>query len=638
MSQIRNLRTPILLGGAPISRVNREIFARCLGCWIVLSEDLMTRHSVSVRGLKARSDNFVRAILSADLIEILSFLEDLYACLITDKFENYTSFKHWCETRSLDVLDYRGLLSPIFPALIPFLEEDNRKENASLLASVSQFLRYPRKLEFQSIGLEDQALIKYLKTEEELAAVPNYDEDLVNSLSKIINGWFRDFHIENLRPNHGSGSVAEGPLTLAEKFHIMNTDKIVEILLRNHHEPSSYLEYFPVQPGTNLDRCSRTIFVPKTATKLRTISMEPTTLQYLQQGVMKELYRFIEKHPYLGVRIRLGDQTQNQVLALEGSIRHTYGTIDLSQASDTVSWDLVRRVFSKTPNLYKWLLATRSVCTLLPDGSRLQLKKFAPMGSALCFPIECIIFAAIVEHASSKVCTQTKCVQRIWSVYGDDLVVQSEAYDETIKCLKSCGFRVNDEKSYGSGNYRESCGKEYYAGYDITPLYYRIPYYSRRVSPSAFGSWCSSANNAFFHRLPLYRWYLIHKILDASPRWEPYFTVTPEMSPFLYSPQPTNHRSKIRWCRRYQREEGRFIVVKSKPRDSELDDESLAYFVKLVEMAWRDESRPSRFDEPQSPKAMHGSVEYFSSTVLPIEPRFERNLKVAVDWWETLDG
>lgn len=624
---------PFSLGGSQLSEDNSVIFQRCLRSWLFLIEDLMLRLDLSAASREARRSNFVGALASGDLLENLSFLEDLYAYLIQVDVVDPSTFKQWMEDRSSGCCDYRRLLSPINPALYQFLNETDKGRKAHLLSSIAQFLRFPRKLVFRDIGLEDVALASYVETESELeAAEREFDSELVQELAKIVHEWFGDFHIENLRPMHGPGSVAEGSLTLSEKFRALGCDRKMQILLRNPSNPESFREYYPIPPSMEIDRCSRTIFVPKTVSKLRTISMEPASLQYIQQGVMYEMYQYIEKHPYLGIRIRLGDQTQNQVWALVGSKYHNYGTIDLSKASDTVSWDLVRRVFRSCPSLFKWLLGTRSSCTILPDGTRLQLRKFAPMGSALCFPTECIIFAAVAEYATRKAGDRPGGFDPFWSVYGDDIIVHSSVYEIAITALSSLGFQVNASKSYNSGSYRESCGKEYYEGFDITPLYYRTPFYRSRVSPGVYGSWCSSANNAYAHRLPCYRRYLIDQILRFSKRTGPYFQENPDLSPYLYSPQPTNFHVKSRWNKGYQRFEGRFLSVGSRPRDVGETDDTLAYFCRLVEMSKRGVSPRSHQDVPASPMALQGLVEFFTPTRLPIQPFKHHDLMLAVDW------
>lgn len=614
--------TLFFLGGVTLTVRDREIFLTMLRFWLFLLKDLMLRLNLSEKSQLDRYANFIGALSCCDLREILVYLDSvaLYMCTEAPTIEGFKAL----QCRALDGTDVSGrLLSPINVAVFDFLTEPNLDKKAYFLEIVLKFLRFPLKLRFEDVDLQTSAIESYLETEAQLSTV-ELPLDVCDQLGHIIKRWFNSFRIDNLLPLNGPGSVAEGSLTTAQKYHAMEIDNRITVILSNSNGPQEADSYFPIQPGRNLTRRSRTVFVPKTALKLRTISMEPVALQYLQQGVMFELYRFIEEHPYLGVRVKLRDQTQNQIFAWEGSKYGSYATIDLSHASDSVSWALVRRVFKSVPSLYKWLLATRSHETMLPDGTILQLKKFAPMGSALCFPIECILFAAVVEHVLDK----KGCTHQLWSVYGDDLILPATCAQDVIDILESLGFTVNCRKTYLTGNYRESCGKEYYAGKDISALYFRIPFYGTRITPSAYGAMCSLANNAFWHNLPTFRDYVITEII-AAKRPGPYFGYSPNRSPELYSPNPTNFHVKSRWSKRYQRFEGKFLTVKSRPRNLQPGDEALAYFIRLVEMA---RLRRGKVNECGFPPALQGSVEFFSSTVNPIEPFVNPTKVDAWDW------
>jgi len=579
----------------------------------------MIRSGVPEEGRTARLDNFVNALLSCDILVALDYLDSVFLYLI-GREANITGFKHLsCLSLSGDDVS-SGLLSPINCSLYSFLSETVESSRASLLPDIAQFLRFPLKLNFQGINLENDALADYLRTEANLPEMTSEVDDIADELASIIHEWFSEFRIEFLRPSHGPGSVAEGPLDLTQKFQRLGVDNIMKMILSGPVGTTDYREYYPIPPTQVLNRVSRTVFVPKTASKLRTISMEPVSLQYIQQGVMKELYRFIENHPYLGMRVRLDDQGQNQLYAWEGSKYGTFSTIDLSHASDSVSWALVRRVFKRTPHLLKWFLACRSRETCLPGGCTMRLKKFAPMGSALCFPVECIIFASIVEYASRKFRTHRRYQSDNYAVYGDDLVVPTRIFHSVKDALERCGFEVNRRKSYHLGPYRESCGKDYYGGVDTSSLYYRVPLYLRGVTPGAYGSWCTGANNALMHRLPLLRLHYITLVKAAHRRWGPYFCNSADASPYLFSSQPTNFHVQERWNRNYQRWEGRFTSVMSRQRDSELADDALRYHCRLVEMSWRDRKSSQVISESLSPIAMRGCVEFFSSTVRPITP------------------
>jgi hypothetical protein len=57
-------------------------------------------------------------------------------------------------------------------------------------------------------------------------------------------------------------------------------------------------------------------------------------------------------------------------------------------------------------------------------------------------------------------------------VYGDDIICESSAYPYVVAFLEKLGFQVNQEKSFHTGCYRESCGKEYINGIDVTGPYF----------------------------------------------------------------------------------------------------------------------------------------------------------------------
>jgi hypothetical protein len=59
------------------------------------------------------------------------------------------------------------------------------------------------------------------------------------------------------------------------------------------------------------------------------------------------------------------------------------------------------------------------------------------------------------------------------SVYGDDIIVPTEMSASVMEDLESFGLRVNQNKSYNTGLFRESCGGDFYAGVCVTPVYVR---------------------------------------------------------------------------------------------------------------------------------------------------------------------
>ena len=153
-------------------------------------------------------------------------------------------------------------------------------------------------------------------------------------------------------------------------------------------------------------------------------------------------------------------------MARRASLNLDHATIDLSEASDSVSWDLVEYVLHGT-KLLECLRNTLTEGVLMPDGATYKLRKFAPMGSALCFPVECLIFLGIALLACKRMAVRPSV-----GVYGDDIIVPGEAEEEITFLLGHFGFLVNDKKSFWyNERFKESCGGEYFDGIDITPLY-----------------------------------------------------------------------------------------------------------------------------------------------------------------------
>lgn len=332
------------------------------------------------------------------------------------------------------------------------------------------------------------------------------DRSLVSTMPSaaawISRSWLRGFKGIS-HPRHGPGAVAE-KASAWEKVRFLGADLELEYLLRDFDVPVCVGSY--VTP-----RISRLICVPKSVDKRRTICSEPTTLQFFQQGIKNALVEYIDRHPYLSRRICLSRPELNVRLARRGSIDGSFATIDLSSASDTISLEMISAAFAGT-----WLkpavLATRS--THCDTGTAIiPLNKAFAMGSALCFPCECIIFAALCE-LGIQLCDADPDTSS-YRVYGDDIVVETE-YANTVVCvLESAGFRVNHSKSFisPSTRFRESCGGDFYCGIDAYPL--RL---SRR-----FGGYASSLRHTqyescvdLFNRAwPLYP--SVRILLSATP-------------------------------------------------------------------------------------------------------------------------
>lgn len=244
----------------------------------------------------------------------------------------------------------------------------------------------------------------------------------------------------------------------------------------DHHWSEIHLGSFPSGDFCLLPRCfmqreaSRFQTVPKNALIDRCISIEPAGNLFLQKGVGTYITRKLARH---GVR---KDQTVNQSLA-QRAIVSGLATLDLKAASDSVSIETVRLLLPDDWFDLLDSLRTKSVQLSRKAGPRL-LNKFSSMGNGFTFELETLIFYAIAKAVSND---HPDVV-----AFGDDIILPSQAADKCIEILEYLGFTVNQEKSFKQpSRFFESCGKHYFDGLDVTPIYQQDDVGSERKSNKA---------------------------------------------------------------------------------------------------------------------------------------------------------
>jgi hypothetical protein len=218
-------------------------------------------------------------------------------------------------------------------------------------------------------------------------------------------------------------------------------------------------------------RPARLGFVPKTSKTDRTICVEPSLNALGQKGIGSYMKKRLGLY---GVDLR--DQSKNQHLAQRGSESGNYATIDLSSASDTVSYALVMSLLPM--EWFDLLDHFRSESVEFRDEV-VVLEKFSSMGNAYTFELESLIFYSL----ALAVCDYLNLLdeplfaggylrkESTVCVYGDDIIVPVSAYSLLGKVLTWCGFELNNSKSFCYGYFRESCGADWFAGFDVRPWY-----------------------------------------------------------------------------------------------------------------------------------------------------------------------
>lgn len=354
---------------------------------------------------------------------------------------------------------------------------------------------------------------------------------------------------------------------------------------------------------------AKLIFVPKDSRGPRIISSEPNELQFMQQAVARKLVSWIEKSPITGGHVNFTDQTVNGKLALDNSFTGEFATLDLSEASDRVSQVLVQRCWPQHQLEDLWAL--RSYHTLLPSGEKLELKKFAPMGSALCFPVESMIFWALCVGALQVAgLTFVEACSQVY-VYGDDIIVPSRHCTRVVRALTDHGLVVNNQKSYWQGHFRESCGVDAWKGKNVTPQRFR-KFPGREPSDvTAHYAWLAYASQLkSMGASRSYEWArrLVEDVIGVVPT-----TTVPTSYMSVVDPThvPTlNEYRNVRWNADTCYPEARLYAASAPKRALELDSWERLHRSILMDWAERDPSEVAARTAALMSKKYHSLTEF----------------------------
>jgi hypothetical protein len=226
---------------------------------------------------------------------------------------------------------------------------------------------------------------------------------------------------------------------------------------------------------------------------------------------------------------RLRDQRWNMYLASLGAATGSLATVDLSHGSDYIRKTVIARV-SKA--------CYHKTITLMPQryvGKRktFPLSMFATGGNAMTFVNETEFYFCCAACASTlwylSLSKDERKDLRVWdprtgrlrkvksledfvrctvAVYGDDVIIFYAVYPTLVDVLTHYGCAVNEDKTFSTGNYRESCGVEWFQEEQLD-----IVYWPRKVmNPSDKEEYDGylDQNTSYWHRMVS----LSNRILD----------------------------------------------------------------------------------------------------------------------------
>lgn len=292
---------------------------------------------------------------------------------------------------------------------------------------------------------------------------------VVERAKKLLGLVLRDLDLSVLLPGHGPGAVAER-LDQERRWEFdywpARADRVYPYWMYGIPNELYYDGFNSIKHVKNLS--TRVVLVPKDFRGPRLISVEPVANQYLQQGQMRAMYSYVARHKILSKSIDFLDQTKNQEAA-RWAYSQDAATLDLSDASDNLSATLVWYLLSDLPHLRRQLFATRTPFATF-NGERIRLTAFSPMGSAVCFPIETLVFWAL-SIASVRLTITSESLEYLSEyvrVFGDDIIVPSYTMQPLIGTLQDLGMSPNAHKTCIETPFRESCGTDWWNGESVT--------------------------------------------------------------------------------------------------------------------------------------------------------------------------
>lgn len=487
-----------------------------LSVLLAVYEDTCRKSSTEI---SRRDKKYIRLRLEKEGLSFLtitlpSFASDLEQCLEQRRIgsEYFRSFRKY---RSIPAF-MQGMVSQLFDVETGRITNEESPQFPIVLEGIRQTCLFFKKIELPCTPeREKKALDAFIDIERSFDdfQVSEDDREKFSLYSSMLwDNLLGDLRLVDIVPRHGPGTTADKRLgnqkfvwqrwhsRLEPYFPLL--DSCYPFSIGELDDQDEELRSVSVV-SDELEQPVKVVLVPKTLKTPRVIAIEPCCMQYTQQGLRDRLYSVIQSYWLTKGHINFSDQSINQSLALDASADGRLATIDLSEASDRVPLELALEMFQSNPDIRDAIDACRSKSARLPDGLQIPLRKFASMGSALCFPVEAMYFYTLCVMAINEAMHLPVSRRGLFLasrdiyVYGDDILVPVAQVETVLRYLEKYNCKVNSRKTFWNGSFRESCGMDAYKGKRVTPVYFRRPLPENRQQANEILSCVSTARQLF---------------------------------------------------------------------------------------------------------------------------------------------
>lgn len=359
-----------------------------------------------------------------------------------------------------------------------------------------QLISFQLKVKQQTVTEQQEAdyVTKFQRIEEENRTLRiDPKSDLIRTARYLLRRQNQKLSLSqeslSLYSHHGPGAVYDRS-RFDDKHRFKNDYRTLQSIIPAdwfHSNIDHTLSEVYEREAQKLPIVCRLALVPKDWKGPRGVFISPKEAVFLQLGIDGAIKESINDS-LMDYSYTPDSQYPSQELALWSSASRSLATLDLSDASDRITVQLIRHLYNRSD--YIALAATRPSHCILPNRGIHKMSMLSPMGDGKTFPVltqVCwsISMAAVllnrgfvVQRPSISLINDCKTLIK---VFGDDIICPTSDYHTVCNALECVGLRVNRLKSFYHGFFRESCGCDAFNGIVVTPVRHKIPLNQARV-------------------------------------------------------------------------------------------------------------------------------------------------------------